>query len=244
MVQLPRMSYNQLTGEATLLRQWQYYVAPPGTPLPPFGVGVATYSAWRFAANAPALTQVGTTPGVLQLSGDAGNYDSAPAALIFDYLRQTPNPTDQTYTGSVDNYVAIAPTKQDFTQDGGPTVLKFDAPSRNENEQDVGRGSSALCLSCFFADSLAAAPYFKSVQSTSAGAFTATPFVPSTCPYAGGTECLLPAGYIAYPAVGVIVKRFNGFLGPITAVTPTGIGEWTTNGNACKGVPAITVSVN
>jgi len=217
------ISYNHLTAEVTLLRE-----------VNGVGYGAASYSAWRFAANAPPLTQVGT-PGTLLLTGESNAYDSCPAALIFDLLKQTPTPSDSEYIGSVDNYVAIVPCKQDFSQDGGPASLKFDIYRRDENERSL---KGALCVNCFVADSVANAPYFPGLT-TPAGAFTAVPFVPTTCPYAGGTECNLPSGYIAYPAVGVSLKRFEGFLGPITAVTPTADGEWKADG-ACKGVAAVT----
>ena len=220
------ISYNHLTGEATLLRNY-------GS----LGAGAATYSAWRFAANATMGKQVGTTPGTLQLSGDANNYDSCPAALIFDYLKQVENPISRVYEGAVDNYVAIVPCKQDFTQDGGPTVMKLDVARRDENERSQ---NGALCLNCFVADSLANAPYFPDL-STPAGAFKVTPYANVS----GGTECKLEAGVDAYPVVGVILKKFEGFLGPITAVTPTGVGEWVSGpAGSGKGVAAISFPAN
>jgi len=216
------ISYNHLTGEATLLR----YFGDAGD-------GVASYSAWRFAANATMGSQVGTTPGTLQLSGDANNYDSCPAVLVFDYLRQVENPATLRYEGAIDNYVAIVPCKQDFTQDGGPTKIKLDVARRDENERSQ---SGALCLNCFVADSLANAPFFPGL-STPAGAFKVTPYANVT----GGTECALVAGKVAYPVVGVILKRFGGARGPLTAVTPTGEGEWVSGTG--KGVAAISFPV-
>jgi hypothetical protein len=212
------MSYNHLTGEATLLR------TVAGT-----GVGAATYNAWRFAANAGFGTQVGA-PGNLVLSGANNAYDGCPGALIFDYLKQTPEPLAPTYISSVDNYVAMVPCKQDLTQSGGPAHIKVDVQRRNESEQSQ---NGFICLDCFFANSLDNVPYFPDLD-TAAGAFKAYPY--NNC--SGGTLCNLPAGD-TYPLVGVIVKRFNGYLGPITATTPTGEGEWVSSATECKGVPAI-----
>jgi hypothetical protein len=135
-----------------------------------------------------------------------------------------------TYVGSVDNYVAIVPCKQDLTQDGGAAKIKFDVQRRDENERSQ---NGAICLDCFFADSLDNAPFFPGIN-TPAGAFRAVPHPACT----GGTECLLPSGD-TYPAVGVIVKRFEGYLGPMTATTPTAQGEWIPSTTDCKGVPAI-----
>lgn len=220
-----QISFNHLSAEVTLLRT-----------VDSVGVGSATYSAWRFAANRPLGQEVGTPgelllTGVLNIPAGTGTYDACPGSLIFDFLRQTDTPTAETYPSSFDNYVALVPCKQDFTQAGGGANMKIDITRWNENERPV---NGALCLSCFFADSLANAPDFPDTD-TPAGAFSATT-------HAGATtqHCNLPAADV-YPVVGVILKKFNGFLGPIAAATPTGKGKWEPSPGSpdYKGVPAI-----
>ncbi len=166
------------------------------------GVGAATYNAWRFAANAPLGSPV-STPGTLQLTGDANNYDTCPNTLIFDYLRQTDDPAAARHTeASVDNFIALVPCKQDLSQDGGPTVIKTRLVRYDENERS---GSGQICLNCFFADSAANVPAFPNVN-TPGGMFRAEPFSEV------GGPCELPSPQLdTYPVVGVIVKHFDGY---------------------------------
>jgi hypothetical protein len=213
-----QMSFNHLSGEATLLRT-----------VAGVGYGAATYNFWRFAANAPLGSQVGT-PGELLLTGTTGNYDSCPASLLFDFLKQTPEPTAPAYTASVDNFIALVPCKQDVSQNGGPTVLKTRILRWDENESSA---SGTICVNCFFADSadnVVSPQSFPNVN-TPAGVFRAEPFAET------GGPCNLTSA-VTYPVVGVLVKRFTGFLGPIVATTPTASGEWVPGGN--NGTPVIT----
>jgi hypothetical protein len=229
-----QIQFNHLSGEATLLRSVDGQ-----------GVGAASYNAWRFAANKPNVgDQVGPNPGELLLTGvlnttaPAGNgtYDACPASLLFDFLRQTPDPLAAQYQFSIDDYVAMVPCKQDLTQDGGGANIKIDVTSWDENESP---SDGAICLQCFSAGSLADAPYFPDIT-TPGGVFQAYPHIGSSL-----NHCIVPAAD-TYPVVGVIVKRFGGFLGPITATTPTGKGTWVPSSGSpnWRGVPAILFPVH
>jgi hypothetical protein len=219
-----QMSFNHLTGEATLVRT----VGTAGSP-----VSAAEYNAWRFAANVALGNQVGVS-GSLQLTGDTGYYDGCPATLLFDYLYQAAPPTARVYGESVDNFVALVPCKQDLTQEGGPglykqTVLRYDMDEKSATGQ--------ICINCFFADSLGNLSGFPGLR-TPAGVFRTEPFAEV------GGPCNLPGPKVdTYPVVGVILKTFGGYLnGPMTATTPTGSGTWVPSPGTpnWRGVPAIT----
>jgi hypothetical protein len=217
-----QLSFNHLTGEATLVRNINNLPA-----------SAASYNAWRFAANAPFGTQVGADPvdrvSTLLLTGTTGNYDACPASLLFDYLHQAP-PNAREYDSSVDNLVALVPCKQDLTQLGGPTLVKQRVVRYDENERS---SSGEICVNCFFANSLAKAPGFPGLN-TPAGVFRAEPFAEP------GGPCHLPNPVTdTYPVVGVILKTFGGWNGPISATTPTGSGTWVPDAATHKGTPAI-----
>jgi len=199
-----QMSFNHLTGEATLLRT-----------VGANAVGAATYNAWRFAANDPVGTEM-LPEGTLTLSGATHAYDACPQALIFDTLYQVPNPHARTYDPGVDNYIVLTPCKQDVTEEGSPTHFKLNAKRWNENESSA---TGEFCLNCFFADTLAAIQ-IQGANQTGANALYVNPVKPETT-----GPC--PAFTTTFPAIGVVVKQFSGFLaGPMTATTPTGQGAW------------------
>jgi len=217
-----QISFNHLSGDATLLR------TVGGT-----GVGAATYPAWRFAANGVPLGQEVGTPGTMLLTGTTGNYDACPATLNFDLLRQTADPSADAYTNSVDNFIALAPCKQDVSQDGGLTQLKTRIIRYDEYERSM---SGQFCLNCFLAESASDSSSFPNVVDSPAGLFKVEPFSEV------GGPCSLPSPQQdTYPVVGVVVKRFVGFEGPIAASTPTGLGQWTPSPGSpdYKGTPSI-----
>jgi hypothetical protein len=203
-----QISWNHLSGEATIVKSIQ-------------GVDVQAYryNAWRFAAVGVTRGDAVGTAGTIDLTGLAGAYDACPQYLWFDVLKQVEDPASDNYAGTVDNYIALVPCKQDLTQEGIPVNIKADMLVYNENEVEIS--GSYICYDCWYQGSLSSLDSDK-------GNIDNNPFinlatfggaVKVSSPQEGSTgPCGATAGS---PQLGVLVKTYDAFDGPATAATPT-----------------------
>jgi hypothetical protein len=103
------------------------------------------YSAWRFAVNSSTTGARAGEAGKIRLTGDSGNYDACPTALMFNFLKQTPSTSVSFPSGTVDNVLTLVPCGADFV-DNNNTIVYTELPTRDEN----GNSSpgTSVCVGC------------------------------------------------------------------------------------------------
>jgi hypothetical protein len=133
-----QIAYNWLSGDAIIYegvnQHWEY-------------------SAYRFKVNPPATTcSPAGEPGQILLTGNAGNYDACPTALLFSTLKQAPGtvqaptvPASPYPTGNVNNIITLVPCKQDFVDNNDSTVY---AEFLYTDENEVLHSGAWTCVGC------------------------------------------------------------------------------------------------
>lgn len=181
------------------------------------------YSAWRFAVNSATNGAFAGDPGKLLLTGDSGNYDACPTALIFPFIKQVPKTDQASYDGMVNNVLTLVPCKQDFVEDSDQVVYAEFAP-RDENEGP--RTGSFACVGCGGGDEW----FSESLVSPKLHFANSNPFV--NLPTRGGyllvdgkqkTSANACPGSIGVPLLGVMSMQFNNATGPFAGETPTAV---------------------
>jgi hypothetical protein len=182
------------------------------------------YSAWRFAVNSSTTGAAAGTAGQILLTGDSGNYDACPTALLFNFMKQTPTTGDPFPKGSVNNVLTLVPCMENFAKGAAPSA--FTNLLVYDEAQTTVSGASA-CVGC----NIAATQWF-SEPLTSSKLILATevinPFVNLATP--GGSiyihgkpnrTCALSSGV---PLIGVMSMQLMSGTGPFVGIPPTAIG--------------------
>ena len=99
--ELQQIAWNWLSGEAIVQE---------------LNSGNWEYSAWRFAVNSSTTGANAGDPGKILLSGDSGNYDACPTALLFNFMKQTATVSGTFPTkGTANNVLTLVPCGEDLT---------------------------------------------------------------------------------------------------------------------------------
>jgi len=185
------------------------------------------YSAWRFAVNSSTVGAAAGDPGVIKLTGDSGNYDACPTALLFPFLKQTPTTAGTFPTGTVNNVLTLVPCKQDYVDDNNSIVYTELLP---HDENEGSQSGAYVCVGCglsdpvnqWFSENLISPKLHIASQ-------IANPFVNLSTPggsiYVHGRQktgsCANSAGV---PLLGVMSMQFVSPSGPFVGETPTAVG--------------------
>ncbi len=182
------------------------------------------YSAWRFAVNSSMTGGDAGDPGKLLLTGDSGNYDACPTALLFNFMKQTSPEAGTTYTkGTVNNVLTLVPCMENFTDDTAPSAFA-DLQIYNENQTSLPGVS--VCAGSNAATQWYSEPMTSSKLMLAQG--VANPFVNLATP--GGnmqihgkqkSTCAQSSGV---PLIGVMSMQFMSTTGPFVGIPPTTIG--------------------
>jgi hypothetical protein len=183
------------------------------------------YSAWRFAVNSSTTGATAGAPGKLSLTGDSGNYDACPTALLFNFMKQTSPTSGASFTkGTVKNVLTLVPCMENFTNDTTPSVFA-DLQIYNENQTSVS-GASVCVGSNVAATQWFSEPLTSSKLMLAPG--VVNPFVNLATP--GGnmkihgkqkSNCAQSTGV---PLIGVMSMQFMSSTGPYVGIPPTAIG--------------------
>jgi hypothetical protein len=205
-----QIAYNWLSGDAIIIeginQHWEY-------------------SAYRFKVNPPATTcSPAGDPGQILLTGNAGNYDACPTALLFSILNQAPGtvqaptvPASPYPTGTVNNVITLVPCKQDFVDNNDSTVY---AEFLYTDENEISHSNHWTCVGCetneWFSENLLSSklhngPIFLTTPSGSI--YIHGIKKDSSCPNSVGV-----------PLLGVSSMQFFSNTGPFAGETPTLVG--------------------
>jgi hypothetical protein len=183
------------------------------------------YSAWRFAVNSSTTGANAGTAGSLLLTGDSGNYDACPTALIFNFFKQTGDTTGAFPAGTVNAQLTLVPCKQDLVTNANPVVYASMVP---QDEVQSTLSSAFACVGCanpstqWYSESLASGKLgiigsttnpFLNIGSPGGSVFVHGKQQSGSCP-----------GSTGVPLLGVMSMQFSSSTGPVAGATPTGVG--------------------
>ncbi len=182
------------------------------------------YSAWRFAVNSSTTGADAGAAYKLQLSGDSGNYDSCPTALLFNFMKQAPSGSDPYPKGTVNNVLTLVTCGDNFASNTN-NIVSTEMKTRDE----YGNSSSGtwICVGC----GTSATQWFSEPLTSSKlhNPPSGNPFVNLASP--GGTiyihgkqDSTKCAGSVGMPLVGVMSVQFGSSTGPYVGEAPTAIG--------------------
>jgi hypothetical protein len=185
------------------------------------------YPAWRFAVNSSTTGAAAGVPGKILLTGDSGNYDACPTALLFPFIKQTPTTASSFPPGTVDNLLTLMLCNEDFVDDLN-TVVYTQLQVRDENGGT--QAATFVCVGCglvdplnqWFSESLIS-PKLHIASSVD------NPFVNLATPggsiYVHGTQRAVScSGSAGAPLLGVMSRQFNNPTGPFAGEPPTAVG--------------------
>ena len=183
------------------------------------------YSPWRFAVNSSTTGATAGTAGTIALSGDTGNYDACPTGLIFNFLKQTPSKSAQSFPkGRVHNVLTLVPCSGNYSTNSGPIVYTglatYDEAQNATADASICVGSGAAATQ-WFSESLISP---KLVLDTAvANPFTslATPGGSISIHGRAHSNC---TGSTGVPLIGVMSMQFTSGKGPVAGVPPTAAG--------------------
>lgn len=179
------------------------------------------YSAWRFAVNSSTTGSSAGTAGTLQMTGDTGNYDACPTALLFNFLTQQTT-TDPYPAGTVENKLTLVPCGMDSVYNNTMIYTEFVA----RNETGDKRGSPYTCIG----NATASTWYSESLTSTKLHVPSSqlNPFVNNNTPGGSilvhGRQNENCEGSQGIPLLGVMSMQFTSGSGPVAGGTPTAVG--------------------
>jgi hypothetical protein len=186
------------------------------------------YSAWRFAVNSSTTGATAGTAGKLQLTGDSGNYDACPTALLFNFMKQNQTASGNFTKGLANNVLTLVPCPEDFATNTAPVV--YASMVTQDELQSTLPGAyacvgSADATTQWFSESLISTK-LNIIDSTS------NPFTSIASPggniyihgrsYSGRLNSCL--GSSGVPLIGVMSTQYFSPTGVFTGGAPTNIG--------------------
>jgi hypothetical protein len=182
------------------------------------------YSPWRFAVNSSTTGAAAGTPGKLQLTGDTGNYDACPTALLFNFMKQSPSTAGIFTTGLANNVLTLASCAEDFASNTSPVVYASIVP------QDELQSVLPSAYACVGSSNAITQWFSESLISTKLNIIgsTSNPFTSISSPggniYIHGKQNVSCTGSTSVPLVGVMSTQYFSDTGVFTGATPTAVG--------------------
>jgi hypothetical protein len=183
------------------------------------------YSAWRFAVNSSTTGATAGTAGTIRLTGDSGNYDACPTALLFNFMKQEQDVMKAGFPkGTVNNVLTLVPCMENFATHAAPSVFTnlqvYDENQTSLSDASICVGSDNAATQ-WFSEPLTSSKLILKTGAVNPFVHLATPGGSIQVHGKQGSVC---AGSSGVPLIGVMSMQFMSGTGPFVGIPPTAIG--------------------